>query len=144
MFPTYSRQSFVEKDFNLFFIILALEYYKKYIFPEIHLTAHNLLRHFCSLKQEKENERRQVEQMSARFTEPTDPISGMTAEESLTLEHAEEEAVRHDVEKRHKRVVKSRETERLGCYRFEDWAFLFSPLTPLLTQLNKCVPGYRQ
>ena len=30
------------------------------------------------------------------------------------------------------------------CYRFKDWAFLFSPLTPLLTQLYKWVPGYRQ
>ena len=30
------------------------------------------------------------------------------------------------------------------CYRFEDWAFSFSPLTPLLTQLYKWVPGYRQ
>ena len=89
---------------------------EKYRFNQrnLRLTEVILLRHFCSLKQEKENERRQVEQMSARFTEPTDPISGMTAEESLALEHAEEEAVRHDVEKRHKRVVKSRETERCG------------------------------
>ena len=30
------------------------------------------------------------------------------------------------------------------CYRFEDWAFLFSPLTPLFTQLYKWVPGHRQ
>ena len=30
------------------------------------------------------------------------------------------------------------------CYRFEDWAFSFSPLTPLFTQLYKWVPGYRQ
>ena len=30
------------------------------------------------------------------------------------------------------------------CYRFEDWAFPFSPLTPKLTQLYKSVPGYRQ
>ena len=27
------------------------------------------------------------------------------------------------------------------CYRFEDWAFSFSPLTSQLTQLFKCVPG---
>ena len=50
--------------------------------------------------------------MAARFAEPTDPVSGMTAEESLALEHAEEEAVRHYVEKRQQRVTKSRETER--------------------------------
>ena len=30
------------------------------------------------------------------------------------------------------------------CYRVEVWAFLFAPLTPLLTQLYKWVPGYRQ
>ena len=30
------------------------------------------------------------------------------------------------------------------CYRFEDWVFLFSPLTPQLTQLYKWVPGYRE
>ena len=30
------------------------------------------------------------------------------------------------------------------CYRFEDWAFSFSPLTTLLTQLYQWVPGYRQ
>ena len=29
-------------------------------------------------------------------------------------------------------------------YRFEDWAFSFSSLTPLLTQLYKRVPCYRQ
>ena len=27
------------------------------------------------------------------------------------------------------------------CYHFKDWAFLFSPLMPLLTQLYKWVPG---
>ena len=32
----------------------------------------------------------------------------------------------------------------LLCYRFEDWAFSFSPLTPLFTQLYKWVPGCRQ
>ena len=30
------------------------------------------------------------------------------------------------------------------CYRFVDWAFPFSPLTPQLTQLFKWVPCYRQ
>ena len=30
------------------------------------------------------------------------------------------------------------------CYRFEDWAFSFSPFRPLLTQLYKWVPGYRR
>ena len=71
-----------------------------------------MLCYFCSLKQEKENERRQVEQMAVRFAEPTDPVSGRTAEESLALEQAEEQAVRHDVEKRQQQVMKSRETER--------------------------------
>ena len=28
------------------------------------------------------------------------------------------------------------------CYRFEDWEFSLSPLTPQLTQLYKWVPGY--
>ncbi|KAI0231251.1 hypothetical protein LSAT2_018411 [Lamellibrachia satsuma] len=69
-------------------------------------------RHIKLLKQEKENERRQVEQMAVRFAEPTDPVSGRTAEESLALEQAEEQAVRHDVEKRQQQVKKSRETER--------------------------------
>ena len=44
-----------------------------------------------------------------------------------------------------------RQTHNLGtpgsnhlCYRFDDCAFSFSPLTPLFTQLYKWVPGYRQ
>ena len=32
----------------------------------------------------------------------------------------------------------------LLCYRFEDWAFSFSPLWSQFTQLYKWVPGYRQ